>query len=78
MTKSTNVRSAVTREVTVWLSLTGSRDMPETTIADLEVFFERARANGAQDATRVRYSTELNTRLTTTIPLPGPTPGGAA
>jgi hypothetical protein len=72
---STNVRSAVTREVTVWLSLTGGT-FPETTVADLEAFLERLRANGGHDATRVRYSTELIARLTATMPLPAPDPIG--
>jgi len=73
-----NIRTSVTREATIWLNCKPDGVMGvQTTLAEVEAWAARVRAQGGHDGTKVRASTELSPRLTATVPLPATDPESA-
>jgi len=65
-----NIRTSVTREATIWLNCKPDVMGVQTTLAEVEAWAARVRANGGQDGTKVRTSVDGGHRLTATVPLP--------
>jgi hypothetical protein len=64
------IRTAVTREVTVWLNAETDLVRAVTTVAELEAYLAELRRHGAVDDDKVTAGkTELNARFTATLPL---------
>lgn len=67
---STNIRSSVTKTVTVWLNADADGLGATTTVGQLEAYLAELRQHGAIDADKVTAGKgDLNARFTATLPL---------
>lgn len=65
-----NIRTLVTRTVTVWLNAEADLGRAVTTVAELEAYLAELRRHGAIDGDKVTAGkSELNARFTATLPL---------